>query len=654
MVNRIIYILVFLLISINQNILSQSNATRLFPQEKINEALNKFIASAQWSNQNKHASQSPTGFVSSPASVLFKKVFDNNEQDLMVADTIIVGAQINDTLVITGNFTHTGPILVFNNGVLIFNQATVVDTGEIYVFGNGKLFADSTLFTFPQQYIYERSLIVAQNGFVQIKNSSFNYSGMSHNLYLADSAVVEFTNIHQNDFTTCGLYGNANININGCNITGEYILTDKCQATFKNADTLILWHHFPDTAVVNYSFPPGDTVYNYVCNNSTPGISGIGYQVSADSCHNVMWALMPVNGSDVTISNSNLRLIGCWFERGDVASVSGIFNNSNYSNYTAPLADRNLHLINTNVQTWSFYVFDSSQVDIDSCQLGEVGTQQSAFVHANNLLLDGSGGYFWATDSSGILALGTTIYTMARSEKKGIFILAYGWQPFMAPTALSNSLMVCVQSTLGQDPVPYDGAVAWMQNISSPDTAIINTIVPINGSAWIDQGPSGAVMDFDNYSLYWSVMTSNWAPIVSNVIAEVHNNGLLGSWNTNGLVSGNYFLRLVMKNNLGDSLEAIKPVYLKQLVSVNELTGQSLVIYPNPAQNKISISDLPESREYTVEVFSATGIKAYTSTITNSGNNINLDVSNLHQGLYYVLIKEDNGILKKSKLVIVK
>lgn len=169
MVNRIIYILVFLLISINQNILSQSNATRLFPQEKINEALNKFIASAQWSNQNKHASQSPTGFVSSPASVLFKKVFDNNEQDLMVADTIIVGAQINDTLVITGNFTHTGPILVFNNGVLIFNQATVVDTGEIYVFGNGKLFADSTLFTFPQQYIYERSLIVAQNGFVQIK-----------------------------------------------------------------------------------------------------------------------------------------------------------------------------------------------------------------------------------------------------------------------------------------------------------------------------------------------------------------------------------------------------------------------------------------------------------------------------------------------------
>ena len=658
MVNRIISMTVFFLILVNQNLLSQSNPAKLFPQQKINEALNKFIASSLWNNQYKQANHTASGFVSSPASVIFKKVLDSNtEQAYMASDTIIVGAQINDTLVITGNFTHTGPIMVFNNGVLIFNQATVVDTGEIYVFGNGKLFADSTAFTFPQQYFYQRSLIVAQQGFVQIMNSSFNYSGMSHNLYLADSAIIELTNIHQNDFTTCGLYGNARIDINGCNLTGEYILTENCRATFKNADTLILWHHFPDTAVVNYSFPPGDTVYNYVCNNSTPGVNGIGYQVSADSCNNVMWAIMPVNGSDITISNSNLRLIGCWFERGDVASVSGIFNNSNYNNYTAPLSDRNLHLINTDVQTWSFYVFDSSQVDIDSCQLGEVGTQQNSLVNANNLLLDGSGGYFWATDSSGILAMGTTIYTTARSEKNGIFILAYGWQPFLAPTALGNSLMVCVQSTLGQDPVPYDGAVAWMQNISSPDTAIVNTLVPINGSAWIDQGPLGGWMDFDDYSLYWSTNTSNWIPIVTNVTNEIHNNGLLGSWNTNGFTTGNYFLRLVIRNNLGDSLEAIKPVYLKQLVSVYELSSeQKLSIYPNPAQDNISseMNGITKNCECIVEVLNTTGCKVSTKTIINSVNRFNIDVSNLQQGLYFVLIKTKSGFLQKSKLIIMR
>jgi len=164
-------------------------------------------------------------------------------------------------------------------------------------------------------------------------------------------------------------------------------------------------------------------------------------------------------------------------------------------------------------------------------------------------------------------------------------------------------------------------------------------------------------MDFDKYSLYWSASTSNWIPIVTNVITEVHNNGLLGSWNTNGFTAGNYFLRLMIKNNLGDSLEAIKPVYLKQLVSVNELSSiQSLIIYPNPAHDKISIemSDIPESSEYNVEVLSATGSEVYTSTFANSTNHFNLDVSNLQQGLYYVLIKTNNGFLKKSKFVILK
>lgn len=46
----------------------------------------------------------------------------------------------------------------------------------------------------------------------------------------------------------------------------------------------------------------------------------------------------------------------------------------------------------------------------------------------------------------------------------------------------------------------------------------------------------------------------------------------------------------MIRNNLGDSLEAIKPVYLKQLVSVYELSSeQKLSIYPNPAQDNISI-----------------------------------------------------------------
>ena len=353
-----------------------------FPQQKINaglqNAFQKNVSGTIRQNVSKPTQASSSGVFqmmqkaeqlkqNSPSSFLSNEKIQTN-------DTIVVGASINDTLIITGNWTHTGPIWVLNQGVLIFYNATVIDTGDIYVFGNGKLFADSSSLTFPQQYFYERGLYVLQNAYAHIQNCSFNYSGMSHNLLIADSALVELSNIHQNDFTTCGLFGNPTLHVNGCNITGEYILTSHSTSTFVNADTLILWHYFPDTAVVNYSFPQGDTVYNYVCNNTVSGISGIGYSVSADSCTNVMWAMMPVNGSDVTITNSIIRLIGCWFERGDSVTVSGVYNNSNYTNFVMPVTDRNLHLINSSVQTWSLYVFDSSHINIDNCQLGEVGS----------------------------------------------------------------------------------------------------------------------------------------------------------------------------------------------------------------------------------------------------------------------------------------
>lgn len=630
------------------------NSRPAFPQQKINDALQKaFEASdTQYKASNfQQPTASPRSI--SPMMQHFKNFVVPEisfSQKLLSNDTIVVGASGNDTLVITGNWTHTGPIWVLNQGVLIFDNATVIDTGDIYVFGNGKMFADSSSLTFPQQYFYERGLFAVQNGYVRMQNCSLNYSGFSHNLLIADSAIVELTSIHQNDFTTCGLFGNPTLNINGCNLTGEYILTSHSNSTFTNADTLILWHYFPDTAVVNYSFPAGDTVYNYVCNNTVNGISGIGYSVTADSCHNVMWAMMPVNGSDITISNSTLRLIGCWFERGDSVSVSGLYNNSSYSNFTAPLADRNLHLINTDVQTWSLYVFDSSHINIDSCQLGEVGTQQSSTVMANPFLLDGSGGYFWATDTSGIIAAGATVYSTTRSERKGIFVLAYSWLPFMPPTAIGNSLIVCVQNNLAFDPVPYDASVAWLQNISQPDSANINSIVPVTGSAWIDNGPLGGWMNFGSYSLHYQQQgSSTWNAIVIDSLIEIHNT-ILGNWNTNGLAAGNYLLKLTVKNNLTDSVEAIRPVTLQQFVSVAEVkNGESTIsVSPNPFQQQTTFSfQLLKTTEINLFIYDALGneIKHFAKEKLPAGNHqLKWNARNISSGIYFYRFSDGENI----------
>ena len=626
----------------------------VFPQLEINKALQHAFEKTRLS-----ISAQKNIFQKSNATDVFnslEKMFslqgtsqriEFNQNNLLSIDTLIVGDVPNDTVVISGAWNHTGPIWVFNDGVLIFQNATVIDTGDVYIFGNGKLFADSSSLTFPQQYFYERSLLAVQNGYVHLQDCSLNYSGMSHNLVLGDSAVVEINDLHQNDWTTCGLFGSPSLNINGCNLGGEYILYGNSNAVFNQVDTLILWHHFPDTAVINFSFPAGDTVYNYNFNNSIAGVNGVAYNVQADSCHSVMWAMMPVNGSDVTISNSVIRAIGAWFQNGDSVNVSGLFDNSSYTNFSAPLTDRNLNLINCDVQTWSLYVFDSSQIIIDSCQLGEVGCQQKASVISSQFLLDGSGGYFWATDTSFIIASVVTIYSTARSERNGIFILGYSVLPFSAPSAIGKSLILCVQNNLVQEPVPFDESVAWLENVSQPDTAVVDSIIPIIGSAWIDNGPAGGWMNFGSYSLYYQLAgAGTWNAIVLDSLTEIHNT-ILGNWNTQGLAAGIYFLKLTLKNNFNDSAEAIKAITLVPsfvYIEGTPVKKVDLKIIPNPSDGNFAINFYAKKTSGAkMELINLFGEKIVEKPIalTAGTNHLLFESGKITDGLYFLRIISD-------------
>ncbi len=584
------------------------------------------------------------------AAFVIPDPLNGHPENRLPADTILVGDVPNDTLLITGTWNHQGPIWVFNDGVLIFYHANVINQGDLVVWGNGTVLSDSSSLTFPQQYFYERGIIAVQHAYIHLQNTAFNYSGLSHNLVIGDSSLVELVNIHQNDWTTCGLFGHGSLYMNGCNLGGEFILSDSSNSSFVHADTLILWHQFPSASVINYAFPPGDSVFNYVFNPFIPGISGIGYHAFADSCHMVMWALMPVNGSDVTISNSTIRAIGAWFTQGDSVSVTGVLNNSSYTNYVMPVTDRNLHLLNTGVQTWSFYVFDSSRVMIDSCRLGEVGCQQHSFLTSSDFLLDGSGGYFWATDTSVIIAQGVTVYSTVRSEKNGIFILANSWLPFSAPSAIGNSLLVCIQDSLAGDPVPFDGATAWMQKIDGPDSALTQSAIPVTGSAWIDPGPAGSWMDFGLYSLFYQPAGGpGWVPIVLDSITEVHQN-ILGVWNTNGLPAGVYFLCLLVKNNLNDSVEAIRPVILSPSpVYVSENAGHSsLFVFPNPAHDQLYILH-DHQQPLRLDLFNSAGSPVWRQELPNNFTTVPLQ--GLAGGNYFYQLNAGMKCLKAGFLI---
>lgn len=621
-----------------------------FPQEKINKA----VSIVHSDKLPKTLSKTDNSIKSESGIFKALEFFNNFNTDFKKIcdkkfykksnDTLVIGEVPGDTVIIKGKWNHTGPIYVLNDGVLIFKNAEVHDTGDIYVFGNGKMFADSTVFNFPQKYFYERGLLIIQNAKAIITNCSFYYSGMSHTLYLANNADLQMKNVKFKDWTTCGMFGSPKLVINGCNLSGEYILSDKCSATFLNADTLILWHQIPDKAEIDFAFPNGDFVKNYKFNNNISGINGIDYFVEADSCSTVMWALMPVNGSKVKISNSKIRLIGNWFMRGDSAYLKGIFNNSHYTDYTVPLNDRLLRLVNSDVQTWSMYVFDNSKIMIDSCVLGEVGSQSKSVILAKNYVCDGSGGYFWATDTSVIFANNVIVYTTVRSERNALVLLANSWLPFSAPSAIQNSILISSQNRLASPPVAFDRSVVWSLYIDFADSVTNKNSYNINGSAWIKQGPGGNALKFDSYSLsYRSENENKWNSIVPKNKNQIDDT-VLGIWNVGNLPEGFYILKLTVKDNFSDTVDAFKVVFVEQstIGLYKYVKKPNVIVFPNPADDFITLKFNNFSSDFNVTLYNSFGkiLRIYEDI---NSDNFKIQRENIPSGVYFLKVSDSQN-----------
>jgi hypothetical protein len=582
--------------------------------------------------------------------------FRNTKRLTGTSDTIYVGVTPNDTLTITGTYTHTGPIVVVLNGVLIIKKATMTNIGDIIALNNGKIIIDSSYITFPQSYFYQLAIILVNKSTATISNSTLDYGGFSHNLSVADTAQISFTNVTQPDWMTTGLSNKASLTMNGTNQAGEFIIADYVNLNIQHATSVILWHQFPDTAVINWSFGTHDTAYGYQFNNTKPGVKGVEYNVSADSCYNIMWAIMPSSSSNVNITNSKIRSIGLWFDAPkDSVIVSGITDNAIYSTFTAPLSDRTLTFTNCTVQTWSFYVFHKSIINVTGCIAGEIGTENKSKMYGNNYVVDGSGGYHWSSDTSTIVANQATITTYARSEATSTFILGYSTVSGSGfASAFDNSLLVVVQTSVPIDPQALGSSDAWFDFIDEPaGNLFADSIAPINGSAWIHRGPTSDWMYFKSWQLFYQPNgDTGWTPITTVDTNEV-SNSLLANWNTHALKSGVYNLDLRVNDSWGNEVDAIKQVTLLPLIlGVNELNDLSGInIYPNPASQSINISFLSaNSKKVKIELTDITGRQVLSSDNYNciSGKNtFLLNTSVLVSGTYICRITDDTGIVQR-------
>lgn len=565
-----------------------------------------------------------------------------------------------DTLIITGNYFHDGPIIIANSGQLKFFKANATIMGDIILWGaNPKLIADSSTLYFPQQYIYNRGIASYIHGYIKISNSTLNYSGLSHSVAVCDSSVYELTNVHNNGFTTNGLYGKAKIIIDVTNQAGEYVITDSSTVDIKNAATILLWHHLPQGSVFNKTFPDGAQVSNYTFNNTTLGASGLKYNIKLQNCTDVMWALMPAAGSSATITDSKVRAIGLWYQGNDTLSVSGLVNNSTYNDFTTPLSDRMLRFVNCTVQTYSIYIYNKKNINLSGCIFGELGTMGKSRANCMNSMCDGSGGYLWATDTSFVLAGFTSASTNVRSERNGILLYAYSALTGGIASATGTSVLMSIQNSLPQDPVAYDNACVWLANIAQPATAYADTICPIIGSAWIDKTAISPLMDFAYYCLYYQKNGDTIWNLIDSVAAQEVRNGLLASWNTHGLVPDSYVLKLKLVDNWNNGAEGVKsinllPGWMKISENTDDLNDAFVLSGSNKFPSTLKIKSA-RSQKVKISLINSEGkvLKSFNSHILQGLNDIKIDCSTFDSGIYNCCVIFESSI-KTSRFAIIK
>ena len=509
-----------------------------------------------------------------------------------LGDTLVIGFTPGDELIIDSVWTHTGPIIVFGDGLLKFQNAEATILGNLYVLEDARVIADSSYLYFPQQFFYERIIILTGNSRMEVHNSTLDFGGLVHNWATIDSAVLLFDEVTKPDFSTIAMYGQSSIIIDSVDVAGEFIIDDSVHLEIQRANMVLLWHQFGEEAEIDISFPDGEYVENYNFSNAETGVSGIDYNIQISDCGTVWWGLMPSNASDVTITDSDIRAIGLWFEGSDSSTVSGLVNNSHYDNFTAPLDDRYFHLNNCDVMTWSLYTFDTVVVDASGCILGEIGVMGKSVVNAFNLFIDGSGGYFFGTDTTFSVIGFSALTSSLRSSGNSFLIFAYASQMNGLVQALEHSVLMLIQSSTSEAPTYDAGSVVWMANIMFPSSGFVNSVEQIFGSAWIDKGAESNLMDFDHYTMYYqSVDDTNWYMINEPKETEVRED-ILVNWNTQDLKAGAYSLKLDLVDNWGNLMTATKPFTLLPLVlgtEDNSSVKSEPKVYPNPFSGIINI-----------------------------------------------------------------
>lgn len=480
------------------------------------------------------------------------------------SDLVVGFPDPNQVLNITGPYQHQGRIIVVNNGTLILDRADFVLRGDVIIAQKGSMSVRRGSFTVVQDYAYQYGATLLDGGRLEIDSAQAGYSGQSWGISLFDSSRLGVSGTSlRHGFTTVSLIGASQAEYRDADFSSEFLAFDSCRLSLARCDTALIWLTFPQSSAASLVLPGTDTaIGRWHLGPSTPGVSGIRYQVELDTVASVLWGTFPLPGSQVVLTDSRVRATGLIIPGADSVHLAGLVDGQHHLDYLLPLSDRQYRLVNTFNQTWNLYPAGSTRLALESSIFGELLSMDSSAVDVRTSICDGSGGYVGADSRSRLNLLQTTVYTQLVSRDRSLVFAGYSNFQYLPVNAAGASVMILVFCNMDYDPSARDTSILFMSDFNIPQDAPAGSLVPITGTAQVQSGPHNPV-GFGSYRMSFAPADS---PQVRHPIGTAHTapviGGLLENWDTGGLPSGPYLLVMTLMDNAGDSLAPAKAVYL--------------------------------------------------------------------------------------------
>ena len=491
-------------------------------------------------------------------------------------------------------------IVVLNNGVLMMRNSSVNIYGNLIAIHNGKIIVDSTDLRLMSAYEWQFAIVGADSSEIRITNSRFDYGGYPGYTFIRDNSSLYVEN---SNYTGTTAIFSKKARINFINVTGggEYSARDSSVVHFSNVEYAMIHIQVPESSMVTLDF--GTDSFSFVehweVTPSSPFVSGTGYTFIIDSSYCVFNPSC-ASFSELTVENSQCDVM-VRFTQDVCDTISGLLDGAHYDDWFAPFNDRTIHLLNTTVTCWHLQMFSNSNIRVDNSIIGEFICYDSSVAFLSNSIHDGKGGPLTAAGHSQVFVSSSDIRATVRVRSDGMLVLNHCtvWRDFV----VADSAVAVVLGTFALSPIRvFDKGAAIVAAIKSPATATVDENVAIIGDAYVERTPDSPY-GFDAYRLYYVYYpidtiidpdSLEWRPLMDWSNHQVRNDTLI-VWNTSGLATGRYFLKLSLRElSTRAVLNTYYRINLRENILVKEdesfIEKPSLTVAPNPFNSSCVIT----------------------------------------------------------------